>query len=575
MRSVFRLIRIYFGEVILILFFLFVSKTYLSTRNNLIEADGRGYYEFLPATFIYKDLHFNYLDTLQTEFYDDAMIARDFYPRLENGQRYDKYFIGTAVLQAPFFLIGHLWASNSAHYAADGFSTPYQISIFLAALFYTFCGLVFIRLLLKSYQVNRTWILVAQFGIIFCTSMLDYMHWDAAYSHVYSFFLVAGFLFYTRNYLLEDKSKSLFWAIIFLGIIFLVRPVNGVILIFIPVLAENFSCFFSSLKNLYFKYLKTTIFAVFTVFLILQIQCVSWYLQTGHWINYTYGEETFNWTEPHFFDFLFSYRKGFFLWAPWFFIVFIIGIIGHIYLKLNQRLTYIIVTFSLLIYVFSSWWIWSYGGSIGSRPMIDFYPLFLVFVAPILASKCNLLKLSILLTIPVFAVVMITQTYQFQKGILRIDHMDKESYWKVFLKTDAKYINYLSKENIEFRTCTKQSRWTNFKVMSKDTWYILDTLNLDLPKDTLIHGGQVLFNAHTKDFGESLEIRILNDNDSLLFNHYTTLLHVIDEKRNKNLVDYRFYIDKGFPKKIKCVFVILTKKETLAIDSMKIRFFTD
>jgi hypothetical protein len=225
--------------------------------------------------------------------------------------------------------------------------------------------------------------------------------------------------------------------------------------------------------------------------------------------------------------------------------------------------------------VFSSWWIWSYGGSIGSRPMIDFYPLFLVFVAPILASKCNLLKLSILLTIPVFAVVMITQTYQFQKGILRIDHMDKESYWKVFLKTDAKYINYLSKENIEFRTCTKQSRWTNFKVMSRDTWYILDTLNLDLPKDTLIHGGQVLFNAHTKDFGESLEIRILNDNDSLLFNHYTTLLHVIDEKRNKNLVDYRFYIDKGFPKKIKCVFVILTKKETLAIDSMKIRFFTD
>jgi hypothetical protein len=111
--------------------------------------------------------------------------------------------------------------------------------------------------------------------------------------------------------------------------------------------------------------------------------------------------------------------------------------------------------------------------------------------------------------------------------------------------------------------------------MPKETWYILDTLNINLPKDTLIHGGQILFNSHTKDYGESLEIRILNENDSLLFNHYTTLLHVIDEKRNKNIVDYRFYLDKTFPQKIKCVFVILTKNQTLTIDSMKIRFFTD
>ncbi len=575
MKSVLFLIRSLSGEILLILFFLIVSNNYLAKRDNLIEADGRGYYEFLPATFIYKDLHFKYLDTLDTEFYDDEMIARDFYLRLENGHRFDKYFIGTAILQAPFFAVGHFWASNSSHYVADGFSTPYQTSIYFAALFYTFLGLVFIRLLLKSYQVNRTWILVAQFGILFCTSMLDYMHWDAAYSHVYSFFLVAGFLFFTRNYFLEDKSSSLFWAIIFLGMIFLVRPVNGLILIFIPILSENFSCLFLAIKNLYLKHLKTTIFAVVILILILQMQCLVWYFQTGKWIHYAYGEETFNWTEPHFFDFLFSYRKGFFLWAPWFIFVFIAGIIGHIYLKLNQRLIYFLLSFSVLIYVLSSWWIWSYGGSIGSRPLIDFYPVFLVFIAPILASKINLLKVFVMLSIPVFAVVMITQTYQFQKGILRIDHMDKESYWKVFLKTDPKYINYLSKENIEFKTCIQQSEWTNYKVMPKETWYILDTLNVNLPKDTLIHGGQVLFNSHTKDYGESLEIRLLNENDSLLFNHYTTLLHIIDEKKGQKFADYRFYVDKKLPQKMKCVFVILTKNQTLTIDSMKIRFFTD
>lgn len=547
----------------------------MTKRDNLIEADGRGYYEFLPATFIYKDLHFKYLDTLKTEFYDDEMIAEDFFPRLENGQRYDKYFIGTAVLQAPFFAVGHFFASNSSYYRADGFSTPYQISIYSAALFYTFFGLVFIRFLLKSYQVNRTWILVVQFGVVFCTSMLDYMHWDAAYSHVYSFFLVSGFLYFSRNYFLKDKSKSLFWAIIFLGMIFLVRPVNLILLLFLPILSENISLFIEALKSLFTKNLRTTIFSVVCVVLILQIQCIVWYAQTGNWIHYAYGEETFNWTEPHFFEFLFSYRKGFFLWAPWFFIVFVAGFIGHLFLQLNIRLIYFLLAFSLLIYILSSWWVWSYGGSLGSRPMIDYYPVFLIFLAPILASKTDFLKIGFLIATPILAVVMITQTYQYQKGILTLDEMNKDSYWKVFMKTDSMFEYYLWKQNIEFHSCTSSTNWIKHQTFSPNKWHIVDTLAVELPKDTLIHVAQIQFTTKIKNLGESLEIRLLDDRDSLLFNHYSTLLHVINEKKGPDYADYRFHIDKKLPKVIKCVFVVLTKKETLTIDSMKIRFFTD
>lgn len=569
------LLRSLWGEFLLILFFLIVSNNFLTKRDNLIEADGRGYYEFLPAAFIYKDLHFKYLDTLKTEFYDDELVARTFYTKLENGNRYDKYFIGTAILQAPFFAIGHFWATNSTKYTADGFSTPYQISIYIAALFYAFLGLIFLRLILKSYQVNKTWILVAQFGVVFCTSMLNYIHWDAAYSHVYSFFLISGFLFFIRKYFLEDNNKALFWSILFLGIIFLVRPTNVLVLLFLPILNEKISLLFNAIKELFNKHLKTTILAVSIVVLLSQIQCLIWFAQTGKWIYYAYGEETFNWSDPHFTDFLFSYRKGFFLWAPWFFILFLVGIIGHLALKLSLRLFCFLLAFSVLIYVLSSWWIWSYGGSIGSRPLVDFYPVFIVFIAPILASKLNWLKRFLLISIPVLAFVMVTQTFQYQKSILKLDGMDEESYWKVFMKTDPKYVFYLWKEEINFKTCIKQSNWETRKIMSKDKWYILDTLQVDLSKENFIHGGQISFNTTIKDQGESLEIRILNENDSLLFNHYNTLLHTIDEKRNKNLANYRFYIDKILPKKIKCVFVILTKKETLTIDSMKIRFFTD
>ena len=575
MKFLFQLIRNQFGEILLMLFFLLVSNQYLNDRNNLIEADGRGYYEFLPATFIYHDLNFKYLDTLQTEYYDDEMIARDFYPRLKNGQRFDKYFIGTAVLQAPFFAVGHLYAVNSQHFVADGFSKPYQISILGAALFYAFFGLIFIRKLLNSYNVNRFWIAISQFGIVFCTSLLNYMQWEPAYSHVYSFFLILGFLYFARSYFTTENRKSLFWSIIFLGIIFLVRPVNVLILLFLPLIAENYSSFFNAIKSMFNKHIKTTIFSVVIVILLLQIQCLIWYFQTGSWMYYAYGEESFNWSDLHFIDFLFSYRKGFFLWAPWFFLVFIIGIIGHLLLKKSQRLVLFVVSFSVLIYVLSSWWAWTYGGSLGARPMIDFYPLFLVFIAPILASKIKLLKTLFLLSIPFCSVLMITQTDQYQRTIVTPDSMSQLSYWKVFMKTDPMYELYLWKEYIELKTCVNETNWEKHQVMSPEKWFILDTLEIDFPNETLLHAGQITFVSNKKSNAETIEIRLLNEEDSLLFNHYSTLLHVVDEERGSRFIDYRFLLNKRLPKKLKAVFVILTKNQTFTIDSMKIRFFTD
>ncbi len=564
-----------YGEILIILLFLVVSNNHLSDRNDLIQADGRGYYEFLPATFIYKDLKLDYLDTLKSDFYDNNLMVGDFYKRLPNGKRFDKYFIGTAVLQAPFFAVGHAWAKISDHHDDDGFSRPYQISIYIAALFYTFLGLIFMRLLFTSYDVNRFWIFVAQTGVIFCTSMLNYMHWDAAYSHIYSFFAISGFLWFARYYLQNGNKKPLFWTIVFFGLIFLIRPVNILVIVFLPLLSENLKAFIQSLKFVFTRHLKTTVLAVITALIIYQIQCITWYFQTGHWFFYAYGEETFNWSDPHMMDFMFSYRKGFFLWAPWFFILFICGIIFHVIRKMWFRLIWFTVTFMLLIYVLSSWWCWAYGGSMGSRPMIDFYPALMVFAAPLFARDSRFLKWIILLLTPVFAYVAVVQVYQYQRGILTLDEMTETSYWKIFLKRDTMYEYYLWKREIPTGTLMSETSWEKHKNMQADRWYIFDTLQVQNPAGQEARVGQITFLSPRKSNAESLEIRLLDMKDSLIFNHYNCMLHAVDEPKGWQFVDYRFEIPAKLPPQLKAVFVINTKTTPVTIDSMKIRFFTD
>lgn len=563
------------GEILIILLFLIVSNNFLTKRADLIHADGRGYYEFLPAAFIYHDLELNYLDTLQSEFYDTKLMSQDFYKRLENGKRFDKYFIGTAVLQAPFFAIGHAWAKLSPHDAADGFSHPYQISIFIAALFYTFIGLLFVRLLLTSYDVNRFWTIVVQSGVVFCTSMLDYMHWDAAYSHVYSFFLVAGFFWFARKFLLYGNRKALFATILFLGLIFLVRPVNILCVLFLPLLAKSFQQFLGSLKTVFTSYFKITIFSVITCLLIFQIQCVVWYFQTGHWMYYAYGEETFIWSEPHILDFLFSYRKGLFLWSPWLFVLVASGIIFHVLRRQWFRLVWFLCSFIFLVYVLSCWWYWSYGGSLGSRPMIDFYPALIIFAAPVFSRISGLLKWIVLLATPFLAYIMIIQTYQYQKGILTWDEMNKKDYWKVFLKTDPMYEWYLWSHKIPTGKCVSETAWQKQSRVLPDRWHIYDTLKVSIPDSSFIKVGQITFLSKEKHGAESFEIRLLDQKDSLLFNHYTTMLHVIDESRGNNFIDYRFEINKQLQPRLKAVFIINAKASAVTIDSMKIRFFSD
>jgi hypothetical protein len=215
-------------------------------------------------------------------------------------------------------------------------------------------------------------------------------------------------------------------------LIALVRPVNllitGWIFIEGQTTQQLLGRFQSVFKN--FKLLLSS-FLLFTG--IIFIQFIIWKIQTGHWYINSYGNEGFDFTSFHFTEFLFSYRKGLFIYTP----LTLLALGGFYFLYRNNKNKAILTAIFLLIvvYILSSWWMWFYGGSFGSRPMIEYLPVFaLLLYFLITAMKRQVSKLSLAAVLFILVAFCQLQTLQYRYEIIHWSEMNKEVYWDVFLK---------------------------------------------------------------------------------------------------------------------------------------------
>ena len=91
-----------------------------------IASDGKGYYIYLPAAFIYHD--FSYEFTKQTELQHYSGDIQPPVATLSNGEKLNKYFVGEAMLLLPFFLIAYL-LSIICGAAVDGYGFVFQAMV--------------------------------------------------------------------------------------------------------------------------------------------------------------------------------------------------------------------------------------------------------------------------------------------------------------------------------------------------------------------------------------------------------------------------------------------------------------
>lgn len=410
----------------------------------VLKVDARGYHAHLPAIFIYHDLQFDFFEELEMKTYFRPNITYEYRTHTPTGT-VNRYFVGTAVLQAPFFLIARVWANIGA-FPDDGFSKPFPLMITIAGLFYLWLGLWALNRLLKRMKFTEWARSVVILLLAFGTHLFNYSIVDPGMSHVYSFamislFLMLGHAFFHGNgtsagseplSYARTRTLLLGMAVVF-GLICLIRPVNAIAVFALPFLAGSFENFAKRLQQLTLSYAVLGL-CVLVFACIAGLQPMLYKFQTGHFWVASYGDEGFNWTDPHMIDILFSYKKGLFLYTP----ILFLALFGLWFIWQKERFQALsIIGFMVLVtYVLSSWWSWWYGGSFSSRPFVEYIPVFAIALAALLDGVSKPVRGLILPALFVLLTLNQVQTYQYRYYIIHWDSMDKDLYWDVFLRLE-------------------------------------------------------------------------------------------------------------------------------------------
>ena len=428
-----------FISIIIIMLIMIFSSSNLNwgkkSWKNIVETDAKGYYAYLPAAFIYQDFNFTFFDSIEGEKYNHHNLYYDYRAEYK-GKTINKYYCGTAVAAAPFFIAAHV-ASYAFGFDPDGYSKLYPIFINIAALFYLLIGLIYFNSYLKNFSIKAWPRAITLFASVFGTHLFYYTVGEPGFSHIYSFAFFNMFLYYAHQYFHAFSKKYIVTIALILGIITLIRPINGLLVFSLPFIAGSHKIFMEGLWNLIRSKIQFLL-GILAFLAILSIQLIIYKISTGHFIVYSYGEEGFNFLDPHFIDILFSYRKGLFLYTP----IFLFSLVGSIYLWRSSRYKFF-AWFSFLIgitYIFSSWWMWYYGGSFSSRVYVEFIPFFMILLATALnetKTKAQKQIWGVLLT--TLIIVCQFQTFQYRHLDIHWSEMNKEKYWDVFMRVD-KYI---------------------------------------------------------------------------------------------------------------------------------------
>ena len=394
---------------------------------DVLKHDMYVYYSYLPATFIYNDLSFQFAGNLPAD--DKRQIWTLEAP---NGGRVQKMTMGMAMMYAPFFGVAHATAKIMG-YQADGYSWIYHFFMNISAIFFAVAALLIQRKILLQYFEDKI-VALTLLGISLATNFYYYATTEGPMSHIHNFFLISLFIWQILKWLENYHWKNAIIAGLSLGLIILIRPVN-IIVVLIPLFygVRSFAEFVLRITDVLSRY-----FQVFLMLLMIAIvifpQLWYWHANTGEWVYYSYNDEGFFFNDPKILEGLFSFRKGWLVYTP------IMGLSFLGLLMLWSRIPArkfklaIPIYMGLNLYIVFSWWCWWYGGSFGARPLVDATAIMSIPLAAFFASALKNRYSSIVTTVLVIGFVGLNlfQTMQYRRGIVHWDSMTKDTYFLIF-----------------------------------------------------------------------------------------------------------------------------------------------
>lgn len=534
---------------------------------NVLSWDAFGYYMFLPGIFLYDDItSYDWVKQIDEKY--NATGGHFYQGTLaENGNYVGKYFGGVAILEIPFFFVGHLIAVNS-HYQADGFSPPYQYSIAFGAIFYCILALFLLRKILLRYYSEPTTALTILL-LVMATNFIQYVAIDSAQSHAFIFPLYVLVIYFTDKW--HRSSTPLNAAItgLIIGSATICRPTEA-IMVFIPILWNTHNKEASAVKwALVKKHLKHVYIGAFFGLIGILPQLIYWKTVSGDWV-FNVGSKWY-FLNP-FFRVIVGFENGWMVYTP----ITIFFVLGFLFIKRFPFRKSVIVFCLLNIWIITAWSDWKYGATYSTRALVQSYPVFaLAFAAvidKILAQKWRALFL-ILGGYLIF--VNLFQMEQYYKTILHYRDMNRQYYGRIYLNSNPTPLDMSLMDTDEVLTNPEDFKPT--QCSKKDsTVYLVDQKQYtnsiavisDLPDQTKWLHIKVAI-AVEAGFGETyLVCKLLGGSDKK--ERKVRLFNPISQAGNIN--DYEFYVEvpEGFNPQESAVYFLTGEQFTAQVAKVEL-----
>ena len=343
--------------------------------------DEFGYYVYLPALFLHHDLD-NLQQTLAVKktlkpasvLQDSTGLLHVGEAPLHDGNPVIKYTYGVSLLHLPGFLAGHLIASLSDDHPAHGLSPPYLASVFTWVILFIALGLYVFGLFLDYYVPDWATNL-ALLTLAFATTLWYFSVCGVMMSHGVQFTLWSVLLYSAHRYwMVSRKWRHLIMLALSGSLITLIRPPEiFVVAVALSTGAASFEDIRDRIISFFREYRSHLLGAIIIGLLVVSPQLLYWHAQTGHFLYDSYPNESFDFTNPHLIKGLFGWGNGLFTYSP----LLLLSLPGW-YFFVRSKPSFALVTataFFVYAYVSYSWWCWMYVNGMGSRVMVDIYPL--------------------------------------------------------------------------------------------------------------------------------------------------------------------------------------------------------
>ena len=341
-------------------------------KHYILGSDMEGYYQYLPFFFLHE-----------WDDFDHLPWAKPY----EDGKSLSVYTCGVAILESPFFIAAHLTSVFLQLEDQDGYSNVYYTFIFFSALFYALTGLLFIYKTLLRYFSEKT-ALWASALTFFATNLYYYTIFSPGMSHVYSFALLAMYIYFVPVFYEKPTFKNTTFLILPLALATLIRPTNLIAAIYfilygitiIPLLKQR-------MLFLIRKWYLLLLMLVAGI-LVFVPQMAYWHKVTGHMFFYSYQNEGFPFIlKPHISTVLFGARNGWYIYTPMMFFA-SLSLFYLVYKRMYSSLG-ILLPMVFIVYIDGSWWAPTFSAAAGYRALIDFLPFMAIPLAYLLQQIYN------------------------------------------------------------------------------------------------------------------------------------------------------------------------------------------